>query len=58
MPGEEVEVILGPAERGLEEGVEEGLQKAQDSVLHRPPRATPCGVQKRLGFNIPRKGAQ
>ena len=45
-------------ERGRVEGVEEGLLEAVESVLHRPPCAAPCSVQKRLGFNIPRRGTQ
>ena len=46
------------AERDRVEGVEEGLLEAVESVLHRPPCAAPCSVQKRLGFNIPRRGTQ
>ena len=46
------------AERSQVGGVEEGLLEAVESVLHRPPCAAPCSVEKRLGFNIPRRGTQ
>ena len=53
-----VEEALALPEQGREEGEEGGLREAVESVLLRPPCAAPCSVQKRLGFNIPRRGTQ
>ena len=53
-----VEEALASPEQGQEEEGEGGLREAVESVLLRPPCAAPCSVQKRLGFNIPRRVTQ